>query len=53
MPLNAKGQKIMSAMMKEYGADKGKHVFYASENSGKVKGVVKNRLSAALKRKKK
>ncbi len=53
MPLNAKGQKIMSAMMKEYGADKGKRVFYASENKGTIKGVAKkNRLGRALKKKK-
>lgn len=53
MPLNAKGQKIMSAMMKEYGREKGKRVFYASENKGSVKGVTKrkkNRLGAALKK---
>jgi hypothetical protein len=53
MPLNAKGKKIMSAMMREYGAGKGKRVFYASENKGTVKGVTKNRLGAALKKKKK
>lgn len=52
MPLTSKGNTIMSAMMKEYGAEKGKHVFYASENSGKIKGVAKNRLGRALKKKK-
>lgn len=33
----------MSAMMKEYGAKKGKSVFYASENKGKIKGVTKKK----------
>ena len=29
----------MSAMMQEYGAEKGKKVFYASKNKGTIKGV--------------
>lgn len=47
MPLNAKGKKILAAMVSEYGAKKGKQVFYASERSGKLKGI------KAKKRKKK
>lgn len=43
MPLNTKGKKIMSAMKKQYGAEKGKRVFYASENKGNIKGVAKER----------
>lgn len=43
MPLNKKGKKIMKAMMKEYGAEKGKKVFYASENKGTIKGVTKKK----------
>jgi hypothetical protein len=43
MPLTAKGEKIMSAMMKEYGAEKGKKVFYASQNKGTIKGTHKKR----------
>lgn len=43
MPLNSKGKKVMGAMKKEYGAKKGKQVFYASENSGKIKGVTKSK----------
>ena len=43
MPLNKKGKHIMSAMLKEYGKEKGKRVFYASENSGKIKGVTKKK----------
>jgi hypothetical protein len=43
MPLNKKGEKIKAAMVKEYGAKKGTSVFYASENSGKIKGVTKSK----------
>lgn len=43
MPLTAKGNKIMSAMKAEYGADKGERVFYASRNKGTIKGVDKRR----------
>lgn len=39
MPLTNKGSKIINAMMKEYGAKKGKSVFYASINKGKIKGA--------------
>lgn len=41
MPLTKKGLKIRQAMMKYYGKDKGKEVFYASENKGNIKGVTK------------
>jgi hypothetical protein len=41
MPLNKKGEKIMKAMKKEYGAKKGKSIFYASFNKGVIKGVKK------------
>jgi hypothetical protein len=41
MPLTAKGKKIKSAMEKEYGKERGKRVFYASENKGTIKGVAK------------
>jgi len=41
MPLTKKGNKIMSAMKKEYGPKKGETVFYASRNAGKIKGVEK------------
>ena len=43
MPLTPKGKKIRTAMRKEYGAKKGDRVFYASENSGKIKGVAKKK----------
>ena len=41
MPRTAKGQKIKAAMTKQYGAEKGKQVFYASENKGTIRGVAK------------
>lgn len=43
MPMTKKGQKIMAAMKKEYGAEKGKRVFYASANKGTIKGVERGR----------
>ncbi len=39
--VNVKGKKILAAMQKEYGKEKGKAVFYASENKGTIKGVKK------------
>ena len=39
MPLTKKGKKIKKAMSKTYGKKKGKEVFYASKNAGKIKGV--------------
>jgi len=41
MPLNKKGKTMLTAMAAEYGAKKGKEVFYAMENSGKARGVKK------------
>jgi len=41
MPLNKKGKKIKRAMTKQYGKKKGKKVFYAMENSGKLRKVTK------------
>lgn len=43
MPLTSKGRKIMGSMKSEYGAKKGKKVFYASRNKGTIKGVDKSR----------
>ena len=42
MPKTAKGLKIFKNMVKEYGPEKGKNVFYASENKGTIKGVTKD-----------
>ena len=39
MPLTSKGNKIMDAMQEQYGAKKGKSVFYASRNKGTISGV--------------
>ena len=39
MPLTEKGKKIMSSMQDTYGAERGKQVFYASRNKGRIKGV--------------
>ena len=36
-----KGKKIKKSMVKQYGKKKGEAVFYAMENSGKLKGVKK------------
>ena len=41
MPLTKKGAKTLTAMQEQYGAKKGKEVFYASINKGKLKGVHK------------
>jgi len=41
MPLTEKGQKIMKSMKDKYGPKKGKEVFYASKNKGKIEGVDK------------
>jgi len=38
VPLTAKGKKVMAAMRSQYGAKKGKQVFYASANKGTIKG---------------
>jgi hypothetical protein len=39
VPLTEKGEKIKSAMTKQYGPEKGERVFYASKNKGKITGV--------------
>jgi len=39
MPLTKKGAKIEHAMSSEYGSKKGKRIFYASINAGKLHGV--------------
>jgi hypothetical protein len=39
MPLTEKGEKIKGAMEKQYGAEKGEKVFYASKNKGTITGV--------------
>lgn len=39
MPLTKKGEKILANMKKTYGPAKGKQVFHASKNAGKITGV--------------
>ena len=39
MPLTQKGQTIKSAMIKEYGPERGEQIFYASANKGTITGV--------------
>ena len=51
MPLTPKGEKIEHAMEKEYGAKKGKSVFYASANKGTIKGVHEKKKKLAKKMK--
>ena len=41
MPLNKKSKKIKTSMKKRYGKKKGEAIFYAMENSGKLKNVKK------------
>ena len=43
MPITEKGKKMKAAMKEHYGEEKGEHVFYATENKGKVKGMVKKK----------
>ncbi len=43
MPLTRKGRTILTSMESQYGAKKGESVFYASINSGRVKGAEKTR----------
>ncbi len=39
MPLTPKGRKIKRRMVKSYGKRKGERVFYATEASGRIRGV--------------
>jgi hypothetical protein len=43
MPLTKKGSKIMRAMRKQYGSKRGTSIFYASRNSGRIRGVERKR----------
>ena len=49
MPLTAKGKKLKKKFKEQYGSKKGESVFYAMENSGKLKGVVKAYVGKAIK----
>lgn len=39
MPITKKGEEILSAMQKKYGAKKGKQIYFASIVKGKVSGA--------------
>ena len=52
MPLTAKDSEILTAMQKQYGADKGKRVFYASATAGKLGRDVQKRHGAQYRGKK-
>jgi hypothetical protein len=43
MPLTKKGRKVMRAMTRTYGKTKGRSVFYASRNAGRIAGVDRRR----------
>ena len=43
MTLSKKGAKVKRAMVKKYGPEKGKKVFYSSANKGTIKGVHKGK----------
>jgi len=38
-PLTEKGRKVLSALQGKYGSKKGKRIFYALVNSGKISGI--------------
>ena len=42
MPLTEKGEKTLRGFKQEYGSEKGESVFYASINSGRLKGMEKD-----------
>jgi len=42
-PLTKKGEKILEELKKSYGKKKGEGIFYAMENKGDIKGVVKKK----------
>ena len=48
MPLTKKGTKILGAMKKQYGSKKGKQVFYASINKGKIKGAEGKKIHTSI-----
>ena len=47
MPLTEKGRKILRHMEMEYGEKKGRAVFYAARNKGRITGVEQPRKPAA------
>ena len=39
MPLTAKGERILKAMVASYGKADGERIFYSSKNAGTITGV--------------
>jgi len=52
MPLTATGKRVLASMKKQYGAKRGKRIFYASINMGKA-GSEQWHLSSSKKKKRK
>jgi len=50
MPLTVKGEKTLTTMKNRYGAKKGKEIFYAGVNSGKLKGMESKTVSTRRKK---
>lgn len=50
MPMSKAGKKMMNNMKKQYGDKKGKKVFYAMENQGRVPRMAKGGLVKSTKR---
>lgn len=55
MPLTQKGKKILAAMQRPksqggYGREKGKQVFYASKNAGKISNVERHNVVRAIRK---
>lgn len=53
MPITKKGKKILKVIKKQYGAKKGKQVFYASINKGVIKGAEGRKRHVAIAKSKK
>lgn len=43
MPLTKKGKKIMGELKQEYGPKKGRSIFYAMKNAGRITSVERKR----------
>lgn len=48
MPLTAKGEKIKSALTKEYGEKKGEGVLYAGKNKGTFTGIDSGKIDSIM-----
>jgi len=43
MPLTKKGKKVMGELKEQYGSKKGRSIFYAMANAGKIRSVERKR----------